>query len=81
MTDHTHDEAIAAGRLSIEKRSDGTIVVAVAGAGPRAATLPAARFSFREGDPQYAYWVRRFDAQARSPAPAADGGPARQAGG
>ncbi|MFN7813124.1 MAG: hypothetical protein ACK5SI_10745 [Planctomycetia bacterium] len=62
MADDGRTDAIPADRLSIEKRADGTIVVAVAAAGPRAAALPEARFSFREGDPQYAYWMRRLDA-------------------
>jgi hypothetical protein len=62
MADDGRTDAIPADRLSIEKRADGTIVVAVAAAGPRAAALPEARFSVREGDPQYAYWMRRLDA-------------------
>ena len=65
MADDQRSDSIPAERLSIEKQSDGTIVVAVEAAGTRGAALPPARFSFREGDPQYAYWARRFDALPR----------------
>ena len=47
-------------RLSIEQRKDGTLVVCVQSeerGGPR---LPDAKFSFRCGDPQYAYWLSRL---------------------
>lgn len=66
MNDEQRSESIPAERLSIEKRSDGTIVVAVETAVTRGPALPPARFSFREGDPQYAYWMRRFDALPRA---------------
>ncbi|MDA0255871.1 MAG: hypothetical protein O3A18_13435 [Planctomycetota bacterium] len=49
-------------RLSIEKRSDGAVVVRVQSEGPEDARLPDAVFSFRCGDPQYAYWLNRLDA-------------------
>ena len=51
-------------RLSIEKRGDGAILVRVKSAGPEAARLPDAVFSFRCGDPQYAYWLRRLTEHA-----------------
>jgi hypothetical protein len=46
-------------RLSVERRRDGVLVVRVRSAGPEHARLPDAVFSFRCGDPQYAYWLRR----------------------
>jgi hypothetical protein len=49
-------------RLKIEKRSDGAIVVRVQSEGPAGSRLPDAVFSFRCGDPQYAYWLGRLDA-------------------
>ena len=51
-------------RLTIEKRSDGAVVVRVQSEGPEGSRLPDAVFSFRCGDPQYAYWLGRFDAGA-----------------
>jgi hypothetical protein len=51
-------------RLKIEKRSDGAIVVRVQSEGPAGSRLPDAVFSFRCGDPQYAYWLGRLDAAA-----------------
>jgi hypothetical protein len=62
MGDEKRGANLPAERLSIERRPDGTIIVAVAASGPRADSVPDARFSFREGDPQYSYWARRFDA-------------------
>ena len=47
-------------RLSIEKRGEGTIVVRVRSEGPEESRLPDAVFSFRNGDPQYAYWLGRL---------------------
>ena len=47
-------------RLTIEKRSDGAIVVRVRSEGPEESRLPDAVFSFRNGDPQYAYWLGRL---------------------
>ncbi|MFM7135753.1 MAG: hypothetical protein ACKO1M_01610 [Planctomycetota bacterium] len=52
-------------RLSIEKRADGAVVVRVQSEGPEGSRLPDAVFSFRCGDPQYAYWLGRFDAAGR----------------
>lgn len=49
-------------RLSIEKRDDGSIVVRVRSEGPEESRLPDAVFSFRNGDPQYAYWLSRLTA-------------------
>jgi hypothetical protein len=51
-------------RLSIEKRGDGAVVVRVRSEGPEGARLPDAVFSFRNGDPQYAYWLARLKATA-----------------
>jgi hypothetical protein len=50
-------------RLSIEKRSDGALVVRVQSEGPVESRLPDAVFSFRCGDPQYAYWLGRLEAR------------------
>jgi hypothetical protein len=52
-------------RLTIEKRSDGTIVVKVRSEGPEDSRLPDASFSFRSGDPQYAYWLGRLTTASR----------------
>jgi hypothetical protein len=49
-------------RLQIEQRGDGTIVVRVRSEGPEETRLPDAVFSFRVGDPQYAYWLARLAA-------------------
>jgi len=48
-------------RVTIEKRSDGAIVVRVRSEGPDESRLPDAVFSFRNGDPQYAYWLSRLE--------------------
>ncbi len=53
-------------RLSIEKRSDGALVVRVQSEGPAESRLPDAVFSFRCGDPQYAYWLGRLEARTVS---------------
>ncbi len=50
-------------RLSIEKRSDGALVVRVQSEGPVETRLPDAVFSFRCGDPQYAYWLSRLESR------------------
>jgi hypothetical protein len=47
-------------RIAIEQRRDGAIVVRVKSEGPERTRLPDAVFSFRCGDPQYAYWLRRL---------------------
>ena len=47
-------------RLSIEKRGDGAVVVRVRSEGLEGSRLPDAVFSFRNGDPQYAYWLERL---------------------
>ena len=54
---------IPADRLTIQKREDGAIVVRVQSAGDDRSRLPDAVFSFRCGDPQYAYWLSRCDKQ------------------
>ncbi len=50
--------------VRIEQRSDGAVVVRVRSAGEGDARLPDAVFSFRCGDPQYAYWLARLQAVA-----------------
>ena len=52
-------------RLSIEKRGDGAVVVRVRSEGPEGSRLPDAVFSFRNGDPQYAYWLGRLSSPPR----------------
>ena len=52
-------------RLSVEKRADGAVVVRVQSEGPEGSRLPDVVFSFRCGDPQYAYWLGRLDAARR----------------
>jgi len=50
-------------RLSVEKRADGAVVVRVQSEGPEGSRLPDAVFSFRCGDPQYAYWLARCESR------------------
>jgi len=66
------DAPLSADRLSIERRGDA-IVVRVRSEGCGADRLPDAVFSFRCGDPQYAYWADRLaaDEPDRRPPPAA----------
>jgi len=52
-------------QISIEQRGDGKIVVRVRSEGPEESRLPDAVFSFRNGDPQYAYWLARLSAMSR----------------
>jgi hypothetical protein len=52
-------------QISIEKRDNGTIVVRVRSEGPEDSRLPDAVFSFRNGEPQYAYWLARLTAMNR----------------
>ena len=62
MPTHQSAAPIPDDRMSIEKRGDGTIVVRVRSDGPEESRLPDAVFSFRSGDPQYAYWLSRLSA-------------------
>jgi hypothetical protein len=66
MKTETETAGIPDDRLSIEKRSDGSIVVRVRSEGPEGARLADAVFSFRCGDPQYAYWLGRLNAIQRT---------------
>jgi hypothetical protein len=50
-------------RIHIEQRDHGVIVVRVRSEGPDHVRLPDAVFSFRCGDPQYAYWLARAERQ------------------
>ena len=61
---HSAAGSIPDDRLSIEKRSDGAILVRVQSAGAAGERLPDAVFSFRCGDPQYSYWLGRLNAAA-----------------
>jgi hypothetical protein len=47
-------------RITIQKRDDGTLLVRIQSAGEERNRLPDAVFSFRCGDPQYAYWLSRL---------------------
>ena len=53
-------------RLSIEQRTDGTLVIRVQSEDHRGGRLPDAKFSFRCGDPQYAYWLSRFQSRKQA---------------
>ncbi len=65
MPPHQEASQITDDQLSIEKRGDGTIVVRVRSEGPEESRLPDAVFSFRIGDPQYAYWLARLSAMSQ----------------
>jgi len=68
-------------RLCVEQRGDGTIVVRVRSDGPDGGRLPDAVFSFRCGDPQYAYWLERLQAAPfRQAAPTGQPATGRHAG-
>jgi hypothetical protein len=41
---------------SVERRSDGAVIVRVASRDRGRDTLPQAVFTFRIGDPQFSYW-------------------------
>ena len=60
MPDNAEPARIPDERLSIEQRKDGTLVVRVRSENDRGDRLPDANFSFRCGDPQYAYWLSRL---------------------
>jgi len=63
MPAQTEPAAIPDERLTIQKRDDGAIVVRVRSAGDDRERLPDAVFSFRCGDPQYAYWLARLQSR------------------
>ena len=46
--------------IRVERRADGAVVVRVKSSGAGSERLPDAVFSFRCGDPQYAYWLARI---------------------
>jgi hypothetical protein len=60
MATKTETATIPDERISIEKRSDESLVVRVRSEGREGERLPDAVFSFRCGDPQYSYWLGRF---------------------
>lgn len=45
---------------TLERRSDGAVIVRVHSQRTAAPPLPDAVFSFRAGEPQYDYWEREF---------------------
>jgi hypothetical protein len=51
---------------SLERRSDGAVIVRVHSRRVEPAPLPDAVFSFRAGDPQYVYWERQFRLRQRA---------------
>ena len=59
------ESPLSAERLSIERRGDA-IVVRVRSEGSDTDRLPDAVFSFRCGDPQYAYWASRLGTDDRA---------------
>jgi hypothetical protein len=60
MPSPTDISGIPDDRISVQQRSDGSIVVRIQSAGDERNRLPDAVFSFRCGDPQYDYWLRRL---------------------
>lgn len=54
----------------LELRPDGAVLVRVPPADP---SLADAVFTFRKGDPQYAYWRSRYDLESGVGAPVAAG--------
>ena len=49
--------------LKIQRRKDGALLVRVPSAERNGNRLPDAVFSFRAGDPQYAFWAEVLAAQ------------------
>ena len=64
MPSSSEPSGIPESHVRIEQRGDGAVVVRVRSAGEGEARLPDAVFSFRCGDPQYAYWLTRLQAMA-----------------
>ena len=60
-TSSTDGTPIPDDRLTIERRGNGVLVVRVQSLGSGHERLPDAVFSFRCGDPQYAYWLDRVN--------------------
>lgn len=60
MSDASEPAPFPPERIEIERRRDGSIVVRVKSEDSMGRRLPDAVFSFRCGDPQYAYWLRRL---------------------
>jgi hypothetical protein len=52
---------------SVERRSDGAVIVRVASRDRGLETLPDAVFTFRLGDPQYQYWDELLRERQSSP--------------
>jgi hypothetical protein len=52
----------------VERRNDGAVLVRVHSTERGGRRLPDAVFTFRSGDPQYDYWVRKFRERNSSPA-------------
>ena len=50
----------------VERRADGSVLVRVHSCDRNGRQLPDAVFTFRSGDPQYAFWAQR--AVSRTPA-------------
>lgn len=49
--------------LEIQRRKDGALLVRVPSTERNGSRLPDAVFSFRAGDPQYAFWAEVLAAQ------------------
>ncbi|MBL8829257.1 MAG: hypothetical protein JNM18_19900 [Planctomycetaceae bacterium] len=58
---------IAADALSIERRTDGAVLVRVRSRERNGSRAPDAVFAFRVGDPQYRYWDERLRARENPP--------------
>jgi hypothetical protein len=52
---------------SVERRSDGAVIVRVASRQRGRDTLPDAVFTFRVGDPQYQYWEQMLEKRQHPP--------------
>jgi hypothetical protein len=58
--------ATAANSCDVECRGDGSVLVRVHSIGRDGRPLPDAVFTFRTGDPQYAYWRNRANGTSRA---------------
>jgi hypothetical protein len=58
-----NDSAVDPKSCCVERRDDGAILVRVPSRNIGATPLPDAVFSFRAGDPQFAFWQHLFQAQ------------------
>ena len=55
-----NDSQVDPSGCSLERRSDGAILVRVPSRASGNRPLPDAVFAFRAGDPQFAFWEQQF---------------------